>query len=251
MGQASFVEYILFTFVFLLILFILINLINILVKTHRAVVSGKKAELVQGINSNHKLRILLIGDCASVSVGVSKPEYSLVGRMMQDYNFFEIINASKNSLSLYGAVKKMDMYYGEKFDLVIIQTGSIDTILLKPDFVLDKHLDSIKNKTKNLGNPKVLIMSMCNIGSFPLFMFPFNHLYSRKSLRNKNLFDSKSKENGFIHVPLHEPLNTDNLIHPTSLFTYDGIHPNDEGYGIWYKKLKVELEKIKSTVDYI
>jgi lysophospholipase L1-like esterase len=45
-------------------------------------------------------------------------------------------------------------------------------------------------------------------------------------------------------VPLFEPRSSDPLVQNPQLFSGDGIHPNDEGYAVWYGRIKEKIDNI-------
>lgn len=209
--------------------------------TQKGVLAGKRAQRVERLHKDPKKRILIIGDCGTVSVGVSDPKYSIVGRLRKDFPDAEIVNASKNSMSLRYLEKRLRQMQQERFDIILMHTGSIDALLFTPIPILRRLLVRIHEHATNMGTPTVVLTSPCNLGSCPLFRFPLNHLYDKRSKLMTKLFSEISETHQSIHVPLYEPRTSDSLRYPESLFSPDLIHPNDEGHGVWYEKMKAGL----------
>jgi lysophospholipase L1-like esterase len=211
--------------------------------TQKGVAAGKKAVRCEKINPNAKHRMLVIGDCGTVSVGVSDPRHSIVGRISTDFRDVSIFNRSKNSMSFAYLEKRMRELSSDHFDVIVMHIGSIDAILFTPQFILRKRLQSIKTSASAMRPKAIIFVSMCNLGSSTLFRFPLRYLYDIRTKRLTDFFAAECARLQLTHVPLYEPRDRDALTHPTNLFTDDLLHPNDIGHGVWYQKIKPALTK--------
>jgi lysophospholipase L1-like esterase len=211
--------------------------------SRRAVAAGRRAIPVSHLVENARKRVLVIGDSTAYGTGAIDPHHSLAGRLVIDFPDIEVINASENAMSFKRLSKKIRGLEGP-FDTAIIHIGGIDAILLTTENCIGKHVRIIKDELTRLGVQDIVLVSMNNVGSAPLIPFPINLLYE---LRSKHLFGFLSllcEKLGIAHVPLFEPRSSDPFVQNPQLFSGDGIHPNDEGYAVWYGRIKEKIDNI-------
>lgn len=213
--------------------------LRVLFYARRAIIAGKQAKRVCNVCQNAHKRVLIIGDSFTYGTGAEKPENSLAGRLAQEFPDIEIINESENALSLKDLTKKLLRMDKEKFDLIIINTGGVDTLSFTSHNTITQHFNTIQECTKKMSDAPVVLMTVTNLGSVPLIRFPFSLLYDRQSEHITKHFAHIATETGMIHVPFYTSRAEDPLlISGERLFASDQIHPNDIGYGIWYQKLR-------------
>jgi lysophospholipase L1-like esterase len=209
----------------------------------RAIRAGKIAIPAAQEVSSSSARLLVIGDSTSYGSGASQPSFSLVGRLAQDFPQFTIVNASENAMSLAQVRKKMEtISTRERFDIIMIHVGGIDTLLFTPISIIQKELHQIFSLARAMGAQTVVLVSVNNVGSVPLFHFPFNHLFTHRSRLVSEACDKESLLNDIVHVPLFSETAFEPLLrNGHQFFSVDGIHPNDEGYGVWYEKIRTTV----------
>lgn len=205
----------------------------------RAVLAGKQATPVSNLKPGAHKRILVIGDSTSYGTGATQPENSLVGRLVRDFPESEIINASENGMDITRLEKKLGGMTHEKFDIVMLHIGGVDTIAFTRNRTIVSCINKIREHTKLMGAHTVALVSMNNVGSLPLAHFPFTTIYSARSRRVTNLFEKTCVDCDLVHIPLYTENKTEPLLrNGKNHFSTDKMHPNDEGYGIWYQKIK-------------
>ena len=211
---------------------------------------ARKTTVVQQPSPNASRHILVIGDSTAYGTGAEKREHSLVGRLARDYPDAHIDNFSENGMSLAKLFKKLnDLPFNRKYDLIMIHIGGIDVISMTPSSrmtiltrqILKRSLLLLKKPT-----PKnVVFVSVNNAGCAPAFRFPLDQLFEKRSKKLRDISDKICRDYQATHVALFEEKPDDPLAKdPQSLYAKDGIHPNDNGYGFWYDKVKSHITKI-------
>lgn len=219
-----------------------IETMRIVILSQRAICSGKKVTPVMQQNEGATKRVLVIGDSTSYGTGALESENSLVGRLAKDFPNIEIVNASENAMSMKRLHEKLQTLKGEKFDIIMIHIGGIDMLSFTPSAKIHTLAKDIFSLTRELSAQKVLLVSMNNPVSAPLFRFPVNHILDKRSKVLTDVFADVCAQSSIDHVPLYvddpeDPFHSD----PERYYAYDGVHPNDEGYGVVYKKIKTRV----------
>lgn len=219
------------------LLYIGYEAIRLFIYTQRGVEAGRTAKLVQAINTNPQKRVLVVGDCGTVSVGVSEEKHSIVGRLATDFPNLAFENSSQNAMMLWKLRRIAARLPADTYDAAIIHIGSMDTIVFTPTFLIKRQLSHICTLLAQAGITNVVVVSPYNVGSLPLFRFPLDQVYDWRSRKVAQVFDTVCTAHGLAHVPLYVP-RTQPLLDLHAHFTNDLVHPNDAGHEIWYTKLK-------------
>ncbi|MDO8624361.1 MAG: SGNH/GDSL hydrolase family protein [bacterium] len=186
-------------------------------------------------------RILIIGDSTSYGTGTSDPAYSLAGRLASDMPEYAIENLSENAMSLTQLVEKLRTVEGP-YARMFIHIGGVDTLALTPLHKVRRELTEALEQAQALTRGRVYLVSVNNPGLVPAFRFPLSWLFGRRSRQVSLVCDEACIARGVHHVPLWQRREHDPLLQaPERLFARDGLHPNDEGYGLWYQKIKQAL----------
>jgi len=205
----------------------------------KTIAAGKKAILVSQFKEGATKRILVIGDSTSYGTGSSKPENSLVGRLINDFPEVEIINLSENAMNIKRLYEKISELKNESFDIIVFHIGGMDALTFTRSKTISNYVEKIREETRKMGHPIVILVSMTNIGALPASHFPINTVLNRRSKYVSNIFNNTCIDCDIVHVPLYAELNADPLLSGNrKLFADDNWHPNDEGYGIWYEQIK-------------
>lgn len=223
----------------IVVLLILFEAVRIGIHARKAVAAGKRAVPVSKTHTNPHKRVLVIGDSTSFGTGSQESKNSLVGRLAQDFDDLEIVNASENAMSIKRLSEKLAGLRGTHFDAIMMHIGGVDTLSLTSSRSILHYFNLIAEATQNLGATTIVLISMNNVGGAPLFRFPLNMFLDWRSKKLSALFSHISEEHGFVHVPLHRDLACCPLVlERDRLFSEDKIHPNDAGYGVWYRIIK-------------
>lgn len=220
-------------------LLVLYGVVHIIRSTRKAKILGRKALPVSKENSKANKRILILGDSTAFGTGATNPNNSLAGRLSKDFPEASITNLSQNALNIDGLLKQITNISDKKFDTIMIHIGGIDTLTLTSFKKVRDRLIKIFDIAKKMATDNVILISMNNVGSAPAIKFPFSILYSNRSRKLRDHFTDICTECKIAHIPLFVEKKDDPLPqNPTKLYASDGIHPSDEGYGIWYEKIK-------------
>lgn len=230
------------TIITILIVSILFEAIRIHLLGRKAVIAGKLTRPVSQKTDFEVGRILVIGDSTSYGTGASKPRHSLVGQLAAGLKDVTIVNASENALSIKQIREKMETLLQDKFDLVMIHAGGMDTVAFTSLRAFEKELKLIFAYTKEMSPKKVFLISVNNTGSVPFFHAPLSQIYTYRSRKISRLCQKMCEDYDAVHIPLftelsEEPLCKNGKWH----ISCDKIHPNDEGYRIWYKKINSKI----------
>lgn len=223
------------------IVFLLVRIAHF---SHRAVEFGKKAQPFTQHRKDAQKKILVIGDSTAVGTGAMYPEYSLVGRLATDLPDVQIINAAQNAMNLKELHASLSPHGSEidPYQYIIIHIGGMDTITLLPLSIIRKHALASLALAKQIAHKQVFLVSVYNVGTAPIFQFPLNLFFRRRSRRISQLLDTLCQELLVEHIPLYSPEHEDALYKDSKrYFATDGLHPNDEGYGLWYERIRPKL----------
>ena len=217
----------------------------LVVRGRRAVQAGKQAVPASQVSTREQARVLIIGDSTAYGTGASQAEYSLAGRLAHDFPQFTIINAAENAMSIAQLEQKVAALKDQhqQFDVVMIHLGGMDTISFTRLKQIKTKLNAIFAETKHLGARLTVLVSVNNVGAAPFFQFPLDRLYTHRSRQVSAACNAACAEAKALHVPLFVERSDDPLfVKSGPLFAPDGIHPNDDGYAMWYQKIKTTIE---------
>jgi lysophospholipase L1-like esterase len=207
-----------------MLIVIMYEAVRIVYYSRIAIKNGKLAEPLSQVVENPEYTILIVGDSTSYGTGASCKECSLVGRLAKDVAGASITNASKNAMSLSTLTQTLRSLSTNVYDVIIIHIGGIDTISLTPMRTIERYIGAVFSYATKMARKKVFLVSVNNAGLVPLFRFPLSLI----------LFEERERE------VLHK--------NPNRFFSSDKTHPNDEGYAIWYEKIRrIILPHLKKT----
>lgn len=235
---------------FFLIIIIVIS-INIFILFLRISIGrqiAKESIPFQHLDRNAKYKALFAGDSTAVGTGAKSPNDSIAGRFYKDNPSFEVINIGKNGLKTSELIPLLKQQK-EKFDLVIIQIGGNDILGLADINDLSKEINTVLKLSKSLSN-KVVLITAGNVGLAPFFPKPFNFLYTQKTKEVRNVFIQAAKKEQVYYIDLYKNKEDDIFSkNPSKFYAKDMLHPNSEGYRIWYMQLKKTIDKMRLVGD--
>lgn len=243
----SYIAYIFSTIVIFLILY---RLLLMGLNAYRTIVTGKKTSPFNQIAASGHSRILVVGDSTAYGVGASTADRSVIGLLAQDLPNFTIVNAAENGSKLAQTYQKIMSLPELSFDSVIILTGGIDTISLTSQKTMTDLLQQTIEQLKKVCTNKVFLVSVNNVGATQFFPYPLNLLCTYRSRQITELCGQVASKNQIVHIPLFLEKDQDPFYaSPKKFISYDGIHPNDEGYKIWYDKIAPIIREHLSRPD--
>ncbi len=230
---------ILYTILAVIILWIIFQFIRIVTLTNRAIQLGKKAKIVTQNKANASNNLLIIGDSTAVGTGADCPECSLVGRLALDLPDNQIINAAKNAMTLKDLERALNPFRTNQYNYIMVHIGGMDTLTLLPLKIIRRRALSSLKSAKRIADKEVFLVSVYNVGTAPIFQFPLNIFFSRRSKLISQTLNDVCNELSIQHIPLYTPKENDLLYkNVRRYFSTDGLHPNSEGYGLWYSTIR-------------
>lgn len=222
--------------------FVAYEIIRISYYGKRSVRMGEETIPVSHTPEKPRKRVLVIGDSTAYGTGARNPEKSLVGRLREDFPDIEIVNEAENAMFLARLHEKLHKISIDHFDLIVIHIGGMDVISLTPVRKASVLMHTILEHIKNNHAGHIAVVSVNNAGVPPLIRFPISLLLDWRSRVFSAMCNEVCRAQSVIHIPLYKPMGVDPLhSEDGALFAEDYMHPNDEGYGIWYKEIHTVL----------
>lgn len=188
------------------------------------------------------MRILVAGDSTAVGVGSAKRE-SIAGRVHGLYPEASIRNIGVSGLRVAGLIPILKQVQSERFDVIILQIGGNDIVRRTRFSDLESNLDEVLDLAHEMGD-KVILLTSGNVGSALIFPKVVRLFLTQRTLAVRNIFMKIATANGTTYVDLFQEAKVDPFaINPDKYYAADYFHPNGEGYGIWFEKVKAVLEK--------
>ena len=231
-----------YTIITIALLWIGYHTIRLIYLGRKAVVFGEKTVKASQTPDRVDLKILIVGDSTAVGVGAQNPRQSLVGRLAADLPQALINNSAINGLNTKALSNILTSIPPNSYDYIIIHTGGIDTISCLPLATTENFLELILRQSKRVARKQIFLVSVNNTGLVPFFPFPLNLLFTYRSRAISKIAAQLCFKYQCVHIPLFLERKDDELAkHPKKYISSDLIHPNDEGYGIWYERIKSVL----------
>lgn len=180
--------------------------------------------------------ILVIGDSTGYGTGVRDATNSVAGRLGQLYPAYRIENNSVNGRRIEAAhavVEKIDTQY----DLILIQMGANDILAGRSAGVVADDMQSLIVAAKQHAT-SVVVMTAGNVGGSPRFSGERAEQYRAVSLAyHEEMQTFADQTEGVWFVWLYdEPADDPFVASPEIYMAWDGLHPTNAGYAVWFEK---------------
>lgn len=191
-------------------------------------------------------RILIIGDSTAYGRGASRPEDTLAGRFGHDFPAAEIVNKAVNGSGVKEALKQIRQTTGV-FDLIVISTGGNDVWSFRSVFSVGTALKTLVSEAVARSNHQVVLLFYTNFNIISIFPKMLQSTLAHRSRQFYTLFESVA---AMYQVPLVDLFTTFKSEDIFSLkaasernryVAPDKMHPNSEGYRLWYNRLWKEM----------
>lgn len=227
-------------FGFILLFFFLLFLWNsgmLAVRIHRGMELARTSKPFVKENSGAVLKIAVIGDSTAVGTGTTDGAFSIAGRMAGEYPAVAILNLGKDGERFLEVIMQLNKLPDRGFDILLLQAGRNDILRFTPSERLEREvaeaLDIARKKSRH-----VFFMGTGNVGIAPAFFPPVSWLYTERTRKARSLFMSEAKNKGVEYVDLFRERDQDPFLRdPAKYYASDGLHPGNEGYGVWYGEL--------------
>jgi len=223
----------LYIILIIIVISLAFSLIRFFLLVQKTKVIIKNTTPFQKPNPSATMRILALGDSTMVGTGAKDNNNSTAGRLSSLYPEASLENISKNGMRITELNEKIKNIEN-KYDLIVIQIGANDIIRFTSNKTIDSELDKLLTKTKSLSD-KVIILHSGDVGEtkmFPLLVKPF---YSMKSKQVREIYITQTKKHNTDYVDLFDTHTKDEF------YANDFLHLNDDGYEVWYEKIKEKL----------
>ncbi|MDQ2933044.1 MAG: SGNH/GDSL hydrolase family protein [bacterium] len=236
-------KYILLTTGLIVIIFVVYQCVKVykLIQVSKKLIDQTTAFSI--ISPQSKERFLIVGDSLGVGVGTTDSQYSIAGRLSQDYPQAEIQNLSVSGLRIRGGLGiAQALKEDELFDIIFIQLGANDVVRLtslnQATIDLQKLFSIAQAHAK-----KVIYFNSGSLGYAPIFPFPIDVFYTIRSKYVYSQFQSVALKSGVIYVDLlYDRTNDPFLKNPNLFYAPDAFHVTDTAYEFWYQKIQKVLD---------
>lgn len=240
--KEHFIVYIFLLFIVAIIIFSSVRVYGLARASGEILRSSDKFERVL---DNPEYNILILGDSTGFGTGSRDSSNTIAGRLASDLPRATIVNNSVNGLKSDELLGIIDEHLRDHYDLVVINIGGNDIIRFSSIESTRKNIEDAALRASDSADA-VAVFTTGNVGLAPFFPVVIRPVYSYRSkkLRDAVMHDLKDIEN-VVYVDLYKEKQDDVFSKdPQKYYAEDLLHPSDEGYGLWYDRLK---EEIKNT----
>ena len=196
---------------------------------------ARQSQPFQQRPDNAALRLLVVGDSTAVGTGAGAPANSVAGRLGQAHQTLWVENRAQDGAKLADVVAQM-RGTAEHFDLVLVQAGGNDVIRLSNLDTLRQTVNEVARAAREKA-PLVLLMPAGNVGNSPFFFSPLRGWMTWRSRELHTIVRDAAASHGAVYINLFKERADDTFVQDPALLSRDGLHPSDEGYGVWFKEL--------------
>lgn len=183
---------------------------------------------------------LVVGDSTAVGVGASDPRASLAGRLAAGDPGLAITNLGRNG-ARYADVAAQLREAGGRHDTVLVLAGGNEVTSGRSTARIEQDLCEMLRAARRIA-PRVVFMPGGNVGNASLFEWPLSAWLTRRSRVLRRMEARVAREEGVTFVDLFRERAEDPFAKdPGRYLARDGLHPSDEGYGLWYRELMATL----------
>lgn len=191
-------------------------------------------------------RILVIGDSTAYGMGAKEPEDSISGRLARDFPKTEIINTAVGGSLTRETIDQLHRATGT-FDLIIICTGGNDIWHFSRLDSLEKDLERLLQECILRSGRQVILLFYANLAGAPIFPGFIRSLLGKRTRQIHSVFSrvSTSLQVPFVELYTGEKINDFSrnpfIEEPEKYYSQDRMHPNSEGYRLWYNHMWGEM----------
>lgn len=184
-------------------------------------------------------RVLIAGDSTAVGKGSRSILETVEGRLETDFPATDVFNVSMNGALTRDILKQVDQPACLQYDLIILSTGGSDLWSSITMATLTHDLRTVLRFVKPLCRNQVVVIFFGNIGSAPLFPCLIRRFLLWRGQRVLNVFQEVCHSEQVELLELFTGASSNPFTeNPKRYFALDGLHPNGEGYLLWYNLIK-------------
>lgn len=202
----------------------------------------------QVLQADAKFNVLVAGDSTGVGTGAALPSASVAGQLAQNYHCASVVNRSRDSALTRDVVAQLRGTGDSGFELGVIQIGANDVLRLTEFNNLKRAMENALARASSLAD-RVVLLDTSNVSNAPVFLPPFDRLYARRAQIVRRMLMEAAAAAGVTYVDLAEPSVAEAFERsPDRYYAADGLHPNGEGYRLWYRAL-MQQSQLESVLN--
>lgn len=215
---------------------------------YRQIQVGKRlaaqAENYERINPDAETSVLFIGDSTVVGTGATNKVYSTAGRLGADFLEFSITNQGVNGALVSDLEAQLDAVADQNFDIIVMQVGGNDVVYFTEWKAFEKSLASLLQKARKKSD-RVIMLSSGDIGASPIWPAGVGWIFTSRTKKAREILleNTVAYEVSFVDL-LTNGVNAEFATDPLKYHAGDSFHPSDEGYGLWYQALRLNLKRL-------
>ncbi len=194
--------------------------------------------------------IVIAGDSTAFGVG-AQPAESTAGRLAAAFPYARVINVSRSGARIGHVVEQLGMVGCEKADFVLIQACGNDVLEFRSVAKVEADLRAAIARARELSD-NVVLQPGQNFSVAPFFLRGISRIIHWHARRVHAMVKRVTGELGVTFVDLwRDPAECPFMREPHRYYCPDGLHPNGEGYRIWFLTLMgtVPLQKYLAGGD--
>ncbi len=190
-------------------------------------------------------RILIVGDSTGYGTGVCDPRLSVAGLIGKNFTSYSISNDSSNGRTIAGGIEVLQkLAQDDHYELILLQIGANDILQKRDVEIVQRELSTLYKEAKK-HSKNVVMLSNGNIGASYAFKGKEAETYTALSRIFRTLYMDTAKLHEVVYIDLFEEPQDDVFVQDPKKYTaFDGLHPSEEGYAVWYKKLQPVLREM-------
>lgn len=210
-------------------------------RIQRSAALAAEAHPVSAIPTHARESWLVVGDSTAVGVGAADPRSSLVGRLVQSNPDAAVVNLGRNGARFADVAEQLRRARGH-YDTVLILAGGNETTSRHSLGRIEGELRDLLRLARSKA-PRVVFMPGGNLGNAALFEWPLSAWLGHRSREMRRVEKRVAGEEGVLFVDLFRERDEDPFVkEPQRFLARDGLHPSDDGYGLWYGQLMARMD---------
>jgi len=197
----------------------------------------------QSMSPSCRRTIVIAGDSTAFGVG-ALPEHSTAGRLAAAFPHARVINVARSGAcighvfgQLARVVEQLAQCRCSKVDFVLIHACGNDVIEFRSAKDFEQDLRAAIAIARQLSD-NVVLMPGQNFAVAPFFLRGISHIVTRHAVKLHAVVKRVTAELGVTFVDLFRDPTEDPFVkEPKRYYCPDGLHPNGEGYGLWFAAL--------------
>jgi lysophospholipase L1-like esterase len=193
-------------------------------------------------------RVLIAGDSLALGVGARSPHSPFGARIATEFPAVGVDSVAQVGARAAEVAAQLESAPRRRYDAVIITIGGNDIIRLTPRSRLSRALGNALARARRMAD-LVVAATSANVGGAPLFPWPLNALFDRRSRELRALMAQACRAHDVVMVNYIFDMEEDPFGRDAGrYYAADRVHPSDAAYAACYEMLKrgAPLERVLS-----